>query len=84
MSYPTAPGDYQQTVALLTFNSTVNRLCTTIEVVDDNVFESDEVFYVIIGDTNSSITISPESGVVTIEDNDGKPWMNEAIAGPSY
>ena len=47
-------------------------LCRTIPVMDDLVCEADETISVSVTTTDSAVTPSPSSAVVTIIDNDGK------------
>ena len=63
--------DYEPITVDLTFNEAVSRACAEVTIVDDDVFEEDETFDVTLTTTDGDITLNPDSGTVTITDQDG-------------
>ena len=43
-----------------------------IPIINDMLTESDEVFQVDLSTRNGDVNLSPASGIVTIQDDDGK------------
>ena len=73
MDYIAASGD-------TTFSSNSGRQCLDIKVVDDNVSESLETFFVNIDTFVNSVVLKPGFTAVVIQDNDGdseNEWENE-------
>lgn len=52
----------------MTFDPTTSRSCAEIPIIDDDVPEDDETFTVTVTDTG--INITPDTGIVTIVDDD--------------
>ena len=48
------------------------RQCTNVQVLNDNILESDETFSVTLSSTDGSVNFANQSSVVTIIDNDGQ------------
>ena len=57
----------------LTFNSgnQDNMLCVDVPINDDNLCEADEMFSVSLTTVDPAVTLDPDSGTVTIVDDDG-------------
>ena len=55
-----------------TFTPEILKTCFNVSIVDDNVFEQPEEFFVNIMTTDPMAIISPMTTVVTIEDDDSK------------
>ena len=72
--FSVAPGDFQSLMDQLTFNSGsgLQRDCATITVGSDTILEDDESFSVVLTTTDPDVTISPNTAVVTITDDDSK------------
>ena len=51
-------------------NISENHICTTVEIVDDDLYENPEEFFANITTNASRVIILPITTVVTIEDND--------------
>ena len=68
------PGDFLSLVDQLTFNSGngLQRDCATITVGSDTILEDDESFSVVLTTTDPDVTISPNTTVVTLTNNDSK------------
>ena len=67
-------GDYVTAVVDLSFGPTSLEDCTDISIINDVVFEQDEVFTVQLSTDDEQIMLSPRSASVTIQDNDGKNY----------
>lgn len=46
--------------------------CADIQLVDDNIRENDETFFVMLSSSDSAVMINPSAGTVTINNDDGK------------
>lgn len=46
--------------------------CADIQLVDDNVLENDENFFVILSSLDSAVLTNPSTATVTINNDDGK------------
>ena len=60
------------------FRSCETRVCTNVTIVDDDVAELTESFFVRVGRTeglDERITLDPVEAEIEIVDNDGE-WMN--------
>jgi len=71
-----APGDFVDPLEIvLQFDSVFNSRTATVTIVDDNILESNEIFFGNLASTDSQVIVSPQTAAVTIvEDNDGK-WV---------
>ena len=68
----------------LFFDACTTRVCETLSIVDDNISERIELFYLTLertSDLDRRIILNPRDGAVTIVDDDGKlilhtknPW----------
>ena len=69
-----ASGDFLSLVDQLTFNpgNGFQRDCATITVGSDAILEDDESFSVVLTTTDPDVTISPNTTVVTLTNDDGK------------
>ena len=70
--------DYEAVDTILMFRSCETRVCTNITIVDDNVAELTERFFVRLGRTvglDTRITLDPVEAEIEITDGDGE-WMN--------
>ena len=66
--------DYGHSPVYLRFRACQNKACADISIVNDNITEYDESFGIVLERTpnlDSRISLSPESSVVTIMDDDG-------------
>ena len=68
------PGDFLPLIDQLTFNpgNGLQRDCATIMVGSDTILEDDESFSVVLTTTDPDVTISPNTTVVTLTNDDGK------------
>ena len=55
----------------LTFDGSNTRECSEVPITDDNIYEDDETFSVTLTTGDEDVTLEPDSGVVTITDDDG-------------
>ena len=65
--------DYGHSPVYLRFRACQNKACADISIVNDNITEYDESFGIVLERTpnlDSRISLSPESAVVTIMDDD--------------
>ena len=82
--------DYQERHGLMIFAPCDKLSCVNITTIDDGcVVEKDETFTVsleLLQPRNDRIRMEPDSGVVTIKDNDGKkPLLKDlAFCFPSH
>ena len=66
--------DYGHSPAYLRFSACQSMACADISILNDNITEYDESFGIVLERTpnlDSRISLSPESAVVTIMDDDG-------------
>lgn len=57
----------------LTFSPNLEvTLCSQIPIQNDSVLEDDETFSVLLSTSDSSVSLVPSSGLVTIVDDDSK------------
>ena len=72
--FSVVPGDFQSLMDQLTFNSGsgLQRDCATITVGSDTILEDDESFSVVLTTTDPDVTISPNTAVVTLTNDDSK------------
>lgn len=68
-----APLDYQTVQQQLTFTSQSMRIPIPIPIQSDQIDEDDETFRVLLERVppSSTVSLDPESAVVTISDDDG-------------
>ena len=64
--------DFIEGHVMLTFTPEILKTCFNVIIVDDNVYEQPEEFFVNITTTDPMAIISPMTTVVTIVDDDGK------------
>ena len=69
-----APGDFSSLMDQLTFNSGsgLRQECATITVGSDTTLEDDESFSVVLTTTDPNVSISRNTTVVTITNDDSK------------
>ena len=46
--------------------------CDDIQLVNDNIRENDETFFVMLSSSDSAVMINPSAAAVTINNDDGK------------
>jgi hypothetical protein len=66
--------DYGHSPVYLRFSACQNKACADISILNDNITEYDESFGIVLErapNLDSRISLSPESAVVTIMDDDG-------------
>ena len=56
----------------LIFSQNDTRVCFNVSIIDDNIHEQDEVFFVKITTSDPQVILSPRQTNLTINDNDGK------------
>ena len=67
--------DYLNLSTILTFDTCDNQSCVNVAIVDDTVFEDDELFYISLARTSGlddRITLDPILGSILIINIDGK------------
>ena len=69
-----APDDFLSLTNQLTFNpgNGLQRDCATITAGSDTILEDDESFSVVLTTTDPDVTISPNTTVVTVTNDDSK------------
>ena len=74
LMFSIAPGDFLLLTNQLTFNpgNGLQRDCATITVGSNTILEDDESFSVELTTTDPDVTISPNTAVVTITDDESK------------
>ena len=65
-----APGDYDAVAEVLTFSTSVNRVCRNVSSVEDDIFEEDEDFTLTLTTADGSVDLNPDEANVTIIDDD--------------
>ena len=77
-----SPLDYGALDKILTFPTCDTRVCTDVTIVDDDIAEFTENFFVSLLRTDqldSRITLSPTEAEVEILDNDGSYKINDCF-----
>ena len=77
--YFLSPGysDFEVNIIELTFSPKIRQNCFNTTIIDDNLYEYAEDFFVNITTADSQFVISPMITVLTILDNDGKKtWIH--------
>ena len=72
--YITAGLDYNETVEILIFNSTLQRIIVEVPIVQDEFSESNEQFSAnlsIVESNGIKVDLSPEQAIVNITDEKG-------------
>ena len=66
--------DFNALDAEITFNADLTRMCFDIRVLDDNIREVSEDFFIDLDTEDPSVNIDPtrKNGIAMIFDNDGK------------
>ena len=76
-----AVSDYQATTQVLTFSGTTTQHNISISINDDDANEGPEQFFIGLEfqsvDVDSTITLSPNTAVIRIIDNDGNICTKE-------
>ena len=57
---------------LLTFNTTTRSFNVSVDLIDDNMYESEEDFNGTLTSSLPRLTISPENALATIEDDESR------------
>ena len=65
--------DFSATSELLTFNATTLSIGISIPILDDDIVESDEMFFGVLFDIGDPVALSPHLANVTILDS--KLWL---------
>ena len=63
--------DYQSLSVQLTFTSSMSEICRNVTINNDIFYEDPENFDVILTTTDDDVTLIPDTGTVTINDEDG-------------
>ena len=64
--------DYDSVDQLLMLSSSVSRACVNITITDDDRYEEDETFDVIVTTDEPRVTIGPDTASIVIFDDDGE------------
>ena len=72
ISYGIAPVDYVATSMDFTFGPRISRHCVNVTIVNDNLPEGDEVFYLTINTTDPNVNLNPNEAMVVISDTNSK------------
>lgn len=64
--------DYQSLSVQLTFTSSMNEICRNVTINNDVFYEDAESFTVMLTTTDEDVTLTPDTGTVTILDEDGQ------------
>ena len=72
--WPSSPGDtdYDSISVTLTFDGSHTQVCRVIVIIDDDVYEGIETFFVTLDTIDEDVTLEPDLGLVTVVDNDGE------------
>ena len=73
--FPVLTSDYSTQFVALFFDACATKVCVDLSVVDDDISEMVESFYLTLEkplNLDSRIILSPRIGEVTIYDDDGK------------
>ena len=73
-----SPGDsdFEVNIIKLTFSPSIRQDCFNTNIIDDDLYEYEEEFYVNITTADTQVVISPMTTVLRIIDNDGmKTWI---------
>ena len=46
-------------------------LCVDVPIIDDNVYEANEVFLILLSTPDFGVKLDPQYAFITISDNDG-------------
>ena len=57
--------------AVLTFTSIQQRACANVVIIDDNIVDPLEFFFVTLSSTNFQVNVLVRNALVIIADNDG-------------
>lgn len=76
----TAGSDYTAKSGTLTFAPGEFTKTITVPILDDNVFEGVETFNITLSNANGASLVSPSTAVVSIVDNESKPFIS--VTGP--
>ena len=70
------PADYANTVTILTFGPTVNRVASPVVIFNDNIVENNETFFALLDPQGQPVEVDPpreQALVLIVEDvNDSK------------
>ena len=64
--------DYDSVDQLLTLSSSVSRACVNITITDDDRYEEDETFDVIVTTDEPRVNIDPDTASIDVFDDDGE------------
>ena len=67
--------DYISVEQLLTLSSSVPRACVNITIVDDDRYEEDETFDVVVTTDEPRVNVDPDTASIDIFDDDGEPYL---------
>ena len=89
VSYETMDGsaiageDYTRTIDTIMLSDTIRNATFTVPIIDDGLFENDELFTVVLSGAPAGITLDPATATVTITDDDGMPTVTVTPASPT-
>ena len=68
-----AGSDYNTTAVEFVFEAQMadQLLCVNVPIIDDNVFEGNEVFLIFMNTPDIYVQLDPQYAFITISDNDG-------------
>ena len=66
-----ADEDYKEEIISLTFSQDDTQMCFNVSIIDDNIYEQDEVFFANLTTNDSKVTLSPHLTNLTIKSDDG-------------
>ena len=55
-----------------TFSKDNTRECFTVDILDDNINEPEEIFFLMLTTGDPQVNLSPDTVIITVIDNDGK------------
>lgn len=64
--------DFTAEEVIFVLNASSLNPCYTVNIIDDNLYELNESFVVLLNSTDPSVFISKPTAIVTITDDDGK------------
>ena len=71
--------DYQALTVQLTFTSSMTEICRDITIINDVFYEDPENFNVILTTVDPDVILNPDTGTITVLDEDGKYTLQYKI-----
>ena len=69
LELPSGPDDYNPAQADLTFSGSFRTACTSLLVINDQLYEGDESFFASLTTSDSAVTLNPQRATIIINDD---------------